>query len=523
MPRDSGAIPGGAAPGVAGPLGLTRSARWALLAIAAAALAIRVAVALFLPSIVHQDETFQYLEQGHRLVFGTGLVPWEYVVGARSWVFPGLIAGILEFVRLFGDAPGAGMLAVALFMSLLSLSPVICGYLWGWRIGGLRTAIAVGAINAVWFELVYFAPHALSENLAANALVAGLYFLYPGRPASSRTGFMRAGLFLGLAFIFRVQLAPAIAVGVIAVCRTDLRRRYIPVIMGAALPILLAGLLDALTWDWPFQSMALNFWINLKDGVAAQFSRAPLYRYLSLAVTYWSGAFALIVALAMLGSRRLPVLLFVVLTIFAAHTALAHKEYRFNYPALPLLITLVGVGSADVAARLGQGLSSRRALLALIWAAPAFWLVTSLILARGREFYPLWYRDQGSIQAMRMIDADPSACGVGIYPADMWDRTGGYAHLRSGLSLYSSSDDRPVAAKHAFNYLIGYKPADFTADGFTKLACWSEPPGRTIAVDPICLWRRPGACSPEAATLLTAAPPSFLSQAHPDWFAQPAK
>ena len=34
----------------------------------------------------------QYLEQAHRLVFGAGMVPWEYEQGVRPWVFPLLIA-----------------------------------------------------------------------------------------------------------------------------------------------------------------------------------------------------------------------------------------------------------------------------------------------------------------------------------------------------------------------------------------------------------------------------------------------
>jgi phosphatidylinositol glycan class B len=518
MPRDGGSLPA-----TAGPLHLTSNARWMLLGLAVAALAIRIAAAVLLPNIVHQDETFQYLEQGHRLAFGVGLAPWEYIVGARSWAFPGLIAGILELARLFDDTPETGNFAVAVFMSTLSLSPVICGYLWGWRIGGLRTAIAVGGINAVWFELVYFAPHTLAENMAADALIAGLYCIYPGRPSISPKALALGGLLLGLAFIFRVQLAPAIAVAVIAICRTQIRLRYLPLLLGAALPVMLAGLLDGLTWDWPFQSMTLNFWINLKEGVAAEFSRAPPYQYLSLAVTYWSGAFALIVCLAALGGRRLPVLLLVALTIFAAHTMLSHKEYRFNYPALPLLITLVGVGSAEVAARIGGGLPWRGARLAIFWGVPAFWLVTSLILARSREFFPLWYRDQGSLLAMRIIDRDPAACGVGIYPADMWDRTGGYAHLKSGLTLYGREDGAPGSAAGAYDYLIGYRPTDFTDAGFTRIRCWAEPPGRTIAVDPICLWHRPGACDPAVAAPLSATPPVFLSQSHPEWFAKPPK
>jgi phosphatidylinositol glycan class B len=329
--------------------GLSPAAGYWLAGLCVAALAIRIAVAIFLPSIIHQDETFQYLEQGHRLVFGNGLVPWEYLVGARSWLFPGMIAGVIQVSRLFGGAPDTALLCISVFMAVLSLSTVVCGFLWGWRTSGLRAAVAAGALNACWFELVYFSGHTLSEPLAADALVVGLYWIYPGFKQVSKRSLFIGGIFLGLAFILRPQLGPAIAVGVIAVCGTELRARYLPVLLGALLPVIISGVLDAITWDWPFQSLALNVWINVRQGVAAEFSRAPFYQYLSLEVTYWSGAFALIVGLAIYAGRRLPVLLLVALTIFAVHTLLSHKEYRFIYPALPLIMTLVGIGSAGIA------------------------------------------------------------------------------------------------------------------------------------------------------------------------------
>ena len=498
---------------------LSPAAAYWLAGLCVAALAIRIAVAIFLPSIIHQDETFQYLEQGHRLVFGSGLVPWEYVVGARSWLFPGLIAGIIQVSRLFGGAPDSALLSISVFMAFLSLSTVICGFLWGWRSSGLRAAVAAGALNAFWFELVYFSGHTLSEPLAADALAVGLYWIYPGFKQVSKQSLFIGGLFLGLAFILRPQLGPAIAVGVIAVCGAEIRARYLPVLLGAVLPVIVSGALDAITWDWPFQSLALNVWINVRQGVAAEFSRAPFYQYLSLEVTYWSGAFALIVGLALYAGRRLPVLLLVALTIFAVHTLLSHKEYRFIYPALPLIMTLVGIGSAGIAHKLRTGVNMRPSRLALLLIVPLFWLVTSAILARSREFYPLWFRDRGSIEAMRIVNADPEACGAAIAPADMWDRSGGYAHLRDGIVLYGHTETDPAASMAAFNYLIAYKPADFADIGFTKLQCWAEPPGRTIVLDPICLWHRAGSCTPSAAEPLTATPPVFLTRSHPEWFA----
>lgn len=491
---------------------------WSLVALCAAALAVRVAVARWLPSIIHQDEVFQYLEQGHRLAFGNGFVPWEYLVGSRLWLLPGFIGGVMWLCRLFSESPEFGLAIVAITMSLLSLVPVVCGFLWGRNVGGFLGAIAVGTLNAFWFEMVYFAPHALSETLAADFLVAGLYVAYPGGRPISRKSLFWGNVLLGFALVTRFQLAPAIGVGVIAICGREVRSRYPAAVLGLAVPILLSGLLDSFTWDWPFQSMVMNVWVNLIEGVASAHSVAPFYQYLAFLVTYWSGAFVLIVILALCGARKLPVLLLVVATAFASHTVLIHKEYRFIYPVLPLILTLAGIGSAEVVERVRAGLRTPILRSALVVGLPLFWVTTSAILARGREFYPLWYRDAGSIEAVRSIDADPAACGVALYPETVWDRSGGYAHLRRGLSLFGWADGVPQERTMAFNYMISYKAADFSGLGFQNEGCWQEPPGRTQIVGPICLWRRPGTCSPDAAPLLTAIPPTFLTRNHPDWF-----
>ena len=56
-------------------------------------------------AIHHPDEAVQYLEQAHRLAFGSGLVPWEYRFGMRSWLLPVLLAGPMALGEVI--APGS--------------------------------------------------------------------------------------------------------------------------------------------------------------------------------------------------------------------------------------------------------------------------------------------------------------------------------------------------------------------------------------------------------------------------------
>ena len=73
----------------------------ALLAICLLAVAIRALVMALLPSILHPDERM-WLEAANRLVNRQGLVTWDFQVGERSWLWPGLIAGFMAVGQLFG-------------------------------------------------------------------------------------------------------------------------------------------------------------------------------------------------------------------------------------------------------------------------------------------------------------------------------------------------------------------------------------------------------------------------------------
>jgi hypothetical protein len=54
----------------------------------ALAVVLRLVPTVFEPSMVWADEIFQTSEQAHRLVYGSGLVPWEFQLGMRSWLLP---------------------------------------------------------------------------------------------------------------------------------------------------------------------------------------------------------------------------------------------------------------------------------------------------------------------------------------------------------------------------------------------------------------------------------------------------
>jgi len=156
-----------------------------LAAICAVAIAARLALAFLVPSIAHPDQVFQMLEQAHRLVYGYGIVPWEFREGVRSWILPGVFAVIFKASDVVVRVPGAYWIGSTVFLALLSLAPILCGYGWAYRLRGERAAILTAAFVAVWFELAYFASKSLSEVIAAHLLLIGLYLALPGSPVDS--------------------------------------------------------------------------------------------------------------------------------------------------------------------------------------------------------------------------------------------------------------------------------------------------------------------------------------------------
>ncbi len=168
-------------------------------------------------------------------------------------------------------------------------------------------------------------------------------------------------------------------------------------ILGAALPLVAGGVLDALTWGFLLQSIWLNAWVNLYQGKSEEFGVFPWFYLLGYLVILWGGAFAFIIALASLGGRRLPLLLAVIGTILATHSLIPHKEYRFIYPALPLIATLAGIGSVELLDALWGALRPRPGRSIGVVIAASIWGCVSVSLLASPPFQHLLLRFSGDI------------------------------------------------------------------------------------------------------------------------------
>jgi hypothetical protein len=305
------------------------------------ALLLRVTIALSFPNIIAPDEVFQFLEQAHRLVYGQGIVPWEYQVGLRNWLIPLALALPMAINKLCGFSPLVGLMLIRVLLCIGSLGIVWVGAKWGERFYGRQGLWIAGIFCALWPDLWVFAPHPLEEVLAADVLVPAVYLV---GTASTPRRIAAAAFLLGLTFVLREQLAPAIAIAGIDLCRRD-PKRWLIALPIAAIPVLAAGGLDWFTWGQPFRSFWLNIDLNVFRGVAAkEFGASPPSYFIYLLALDWLWALPVMLVFTWRGFGLLPVPALAALAIVMTHSLIGHKELRFILPAIALAVPIAAVG-----------------------------------------------------------------------------------------------------------------------------------------------------------------------------------
>jgi phosphatidylinositol glycan class B len=361
-------------------------------------------------------------------------------------------------------------------------------------------AVLAGLVAAIWFELVYFAPHTLSEPLATAVILPAAVLL--SRDAPSWRGLIGGGALLALAFLFRFQYAPAIAVLILGTCWRDWRRMK-PLALGGAAILAVGGAVDAMQGAMPFGWLIANVEQNLLQHRAAEFGIAPASTYVSWLWQTWSIAGVPLLFAIFRGYRHAPALLWVAFADITFHSFIAHKEPRFVFLSMTLFIIIAALGSADLIS-LWSRPAWRRLTGGLIAAG---WIGTSAALGATGGWSVLWMNGIGAAKLASELKADPQMCGLALYDVFFTDLPG-RDRLVGSKPLFAFYSVDPLAgaeltsvariASTAFNRILAYRSAekDLPAS-FTARDC--------AAVDgvQVCIFGRDGECGYGAAALFT--------------------
>ena len=304
--------------------------------VAIVAVLLRLAVAWWSVRITYPDELFQYLEQAHRLVYGYGIVPWEFRLAARNWLLPGTLGVLLEVLRAIGlDRPTIYIPLLKSLFALISVSLVYASYSIGRNLFCERTARLAAVVAAIWYELLYVTSVATPEVLSAYAIVGALA-LVTGHASARRA--VLVGLLLGASIALRVQyVVPATALWFLVVIKWQ-RRCALNAALAGAIVIGFAGLLDAWSWGTAFISYYNNLNFNLLLDKEDAFGRSPLLAYFYWLVTASAGLFLVAAGYGAIRWKRCWPILLLLACVLVPHSLIPHKEYRFVILAVPLLL-----------------------------------------------------------------------------------------------------------------------------------------------------------------------------------------
>lgn len=298
----------------------------------------------------HPNEFYRLLEPiASADGYGTRL-PWEWKEGLLSYLPIYAVRGLLHGVSRLGLTGAVSQLVfLKLIYASLSLSLI-----WAtWRLlkkfsPGLELHGA--AFVSLWPELIYQSVRIMDYSLEA-AFFACAVGLTIGALTQKYRNWALAGGFLGVAFFVRYQTGLDLAAVSIAAVflfqdRFKAFKYSLTLIISYGFVVLGLGILEQSLTHHPFLDPFFRYitfnWTE--DGAARLYGVAPWHRYWSESAKYF-GVFPFIFfalgALWVSFRRRanLPMLVLFFFP-FLVYSALSHKEGRFAYGFLWLLIPL---------------------------------------------------------------------------------------------------------------------------------------------------------------------------------------
>jgi hypothetical protein len=441
-------------------------------------LIIRIFLAIGSDNFNHPDENFQITEQAHRLVFGYGTIPWDIRHEIRSWLMPGMVAGLLWPFKALGiENPNIYIPGLKILMAVFSLITIFSAYHIGKRLSGTTAGLAAAFLCAVWYDLVYFSIRPLSEVWAGTFFIAALALVLNKH---HRPSLILAGLLACLTAALRINYLPAVLVLLALSWKPlDKTNRMILILsfLGGTIAV---GLFEKFTTG-SFFATYINYYHynqvyymgNRSIGSSFSFEYLLYLGYASLFL-YW------IVTLAAIKFRAIAKpLLLIIAAVIGTHLILpAHKhliDYRHIYIVLPLIMAVAGIILAELKIIVGDfNLKNRTvgltaAVVMVLSLAGAFGELPGQNKMYEDKIYDVShdtiFRREPSLQAYRYLHDQENM--IGLYDASsLWFQTGGYFYLHRDIPIYYVN--KPALSEQYYSHILT-RGKDLESNGFRLL------------------------------------------------------
>lgn len=393
---------------------------------------------------IYPDEIFQTVEMGHKLAFGRGFTYWEYVVGARSWVAPGMIAAVYKAIDLFGVRDPYFLNALLkLFLGLLHASATALVFFMIERRFGKAFGFLLSLPIASHYLAAYISARTLTECIAIPFMIAAVFFADRHLKNESLKALVVSGAFAGLAYMIRFQSAP-FASGILAVVAIWSRQRIASslVFLGAAafMGIAVQGAVDLVSYGSFLKSIIAYLDYNVVKGIAARHGENPFHFYFKSIYLDFNAILlflAILIAASKTLSRNYAVLLLPILLFLGVHTAIGHKETRFVFPVYYFVIVLGPLAVAEIALRLKK---KRR----LLFVSVSVLVMVLINLFEWHKFGDRWNATPNESDFAQSKDHDVGRTDISIELGRIQDLKSAYvaglSQIDSGGNAYFHKD-----------------------------------------------------------------------------------
>jgi GPI mannosyltransferase 3 len=451
----------------------------------------------------HSDEFGQYLEQAHRLVFGYGLVPWEYRQEMRSWLLPMLLSVPMHIGAVIAPTTNLYLLLPKIAVALCSMPILWASYALG-RTVSRAHGLAALFVAALWYEFVYFAAHILAEPLAVAAILPAIALLQ--REEAPRRHLLLAGFLLAVGTILRFHYGPVAALIMLGYVWHNGLRRIPFILFGSIAALGCSALVDISQNMVPFEWIWNNVTNNVVLGRAAEFGVSGNFAYFNEISIFWQWAQIPLFICILAGMRHYPFLFWVAVANLILHSFIGHKEYRFIFMSMSIFLILAALGSVNCVNWLAERLGKKANYLAYC-ALGLGWIAFSASLASSKPIGKTWHQVTATKSLVAQAGKLPNICGIGLEMTEFWT-TGAYSVLHRDVPIYLEQSidpavlrgGRPLVALPGYNSIVGpstlkpFLPKDYIALRCLPLGMEADIAAYQSGATAICLYARPGAC-----------------------------
>jgi hypothetical protein len=445
--------------------------------------------AIFDHGMLWPDEIYQSLEQAHRLVFKVGFIPWEFRDGARSWLFPALLALPLKLADMMGVInSGVEVVVVARTLMLaLSVWSTACAMRIAEKLSGESAAIIAGSASVLLPTMAVFGARTMSEIAAAPLITCSAYLLLS--PQKSHRAAWAGGL-MGLSAFFRYQNALLALIFVIALVRRSTWRSATAYIVVGLMVAMAGGLIDRVIWGEWFHSLIVYLKFNVIEGKASSFGTAPALFYFKYLWASCHWPILIFAAGILVIAREAWLFVFAVVLFLCVHSLIPHKELRFIVPILPLAVALGAAGIGKALALVLQrrqwiGAWSVALICSVVWVHQLRKLTLEDI-GYGGPGVPVFGRNERYNRALWEVGKQPDACGLAIIGSSIY-YLGGYAYLHRNIPVYTELTAKEMSF---INYVIAPVAATTLPGVYQEVSRWIDAEGKEVRV-----MRRDGSCA----------------------------